>query len=158
MIRIGQGLDVHVLKKGLPLRLGGVLLPSDKGAVAHSDGDCLIHALCDALLGAAALGDIGRHFPDTDAAYKNIDSKILLARTAELLHTAGYRLINADCTLCLQWPKVAPHIDAMRHAIASVLRVEDKVISIKATTAEGLGFVGRRKGMAALAVVLVESL
>lgn len=155
-MRIGYGYDVHALAPGLPFWLGGVQIESSFGAVAHSDGDCLIHAICDALLGAAALGDIGHHFPDTDPAFKDIDSKILLQRTNEFVRKAGYKLENLDCTICLQSPKVAAYIASMRACIASILGVEESAVSVKATTTEHLGFVGRAEGVAVHAVVLLE--
>ncbi|WP_297447801.1 2-C-methyl-D-erythritol 2,4-cyclodiphosphate synthase [uncultured Alistipes sp.] len=154
--RIGHGYDVHALAPGLTLRLGGVTIEHDKGCVAHSDGDVLIHALCDALLGAAALGDIGLHFPDTSAEFGGIDSRILLRRTVELVRAAGYEVGNADCTLCLQRPKVRAHIDSMRRTLASDMGIAPEAVSIKATTTERLGFVGREEGVEAHAVVLVR--
>ena len=153
--RIGHGYDVHQLAAGLPLHLGGVTIEHTKGCVAHSDGDVLIHALCDALLGAAALGDIGRHFPDTSDAYKGIDSRILLQRTVALVHEAGYAVGNVDCTLCMQRPKIAPHIEAMRHTLADAMGIDANCVSVKATTTEKLGFVGREEGVEAHAVVLI---
>ena len=154
--RIGHGYDVHALAPGLTLRLGGVTIEHDKGCVAHSDGDVLIHALCDALLGAAALGDIGLHFPDTSAEFGGIDSRILLRRTVELVRAAGYVVGNADCTLCLQRPKVRAHIDSMRRTLASDMGIAPEAVSIKATTTERLGFVGREEGVEAHAVVLIR--
>jgi 2-C-methyl-D-erythritol 2,4-cyclodiphosphate synthase len=155
MFRIGNGFDVHRLQEGLPFWLGGVLIPSDKGCVAHSDGDVLIHAVCDALLGAAALGDIGVHFPDSDAAYKNIDSKILLGKTAALIRAAGYSIGNIDTVVCLEAPKIAACIPAMRETLADVLAIAVEQISIKATTSERLGFTGRGEGVAAYAVAML---
>ena len=155
-IRIGNGYDVHLLANDLPFYLGGVRIEHTKGCVAHSDGDTLIHALCDALLGTLALGDIGKHFPDTSDEFKGIDSKILLKRTYALLQEKGYHLVNADCTILLQKPKVAPYIIPMRECLASVLGVDVNNISIKATTSEGVGFVGREEGIAVYATVLVE--
>ena len=134
--RIGHGYDVHVLKEGLRLVLGGVEIPYTKGFVAHSDGDVAIHAICDALLGAAALGDIGLHFPDTDAAYGGIDSKILLHRVVALLQEKGYRIGNIDCTIRMQRPKLRPYIDTMRHTLADAMGVDDDRVSVKATTTE----------------------
>ena len=154
--RIGHGYDVHALAPGLTLRLGGVTIEHDKGCVAHSDGDVLIHALCDALLGAAALGDIGLHFPDTSAEFGGIDSRILLRRTVELVRAAGYEVGNADCTRCLQRPKVRAHIDSMRRTLASDMGIAPEAVSIKATTTERLGFVGREEGVEAHAVVLIR--
>ena len=155
-IRIGNGYDVHPLASGRPLFLGGVLIPHHKGAVAHSDGDTLIHALCDALLGAAALGDIGQHFPDTAPEYKGIDSKIVLSRTLTLLQAAGFQPINIDATICLQTPKIAPFIPQMRATLAQILQLPINTISIKATTTESLGFVGREEGVAVYVVCLVK--
>lgn len=153
--RIGHGYDVHVLAPGRELCLAGVVVPSAVGCVAHSDGDVVIHALCDALLGAAALGDIGLHFPDTDPAYKNIDSKILLKQTALIIAQKGYSIANVDCTLSLQEPKVKPYIEQMRLALADALTLEVSDVSVKATTTEKLGFVGRQEGVEAHAVVLI---
>lgn len=154
-IRIGNGYDVHVLAEGLPFYIGGVKVEHTKGCVAHSDGDVAIHALCDALLGALAIGDIGKHFPDTSDEFKGIDSKILLARTYALVRQCGYALVNADITLLLQRPKISPYISQMRDALAGVLGTDTGRISIKATTTEKLGFVGREEGVAAYAVVLL---
>lgn len=155
-IRIGNGYDVHLLADGLPFYLGGIKLEHTKGCVAHSDGDTLIHALCDAMLGALALGDIGKHFPDTSAEFKGIDSKILLSRVNELIRSHGYELSNADCTILLQKPKVAPHIIKMRETLASVLNTTPDRISVKATTTEGAGFVGREEAIAVYATVLLK--
>ena len=154
--RVGNGYDVHLLAEGLPLWLGGIRIEHTKGCVAHSDGDVLIHALCDALLGALALGDIGKHFPDTSAEFKGIDSKILLKRTYSMVKERGYKLVNADCTLLLQRPKVAPYINLMRETLASVMGVEVGRVSVKATTTEGAGFVGREEGVAVYATVLLR--
>lgn len=154
--RVGNGYDVHLLAEGLPLWLGGIRIEHKKGCVAHSDGDVLIHALCDALLGALALGDIGKHFPDTSAEFKGIDSKILLERTYSMVKERGYKLVNADCTLLLQRPKVAPYINLMRETLASVMGVEVGRVSVKATTTEGAGFVGREEGVAVYATVLLQ--
>ncbi len=156
MYRIGSGIDFHQLVEGRELWLGGVLIPHTKGAMGHSDADVLLHAICDALLGALCLGDIGAHFPDTSAEYKNIDSKILLQRTYTLIQNEGYKLINADTTLCLEAPKIKPYAGKMQQVIASVLQVAEKDISIKATTAETMGFVGRQEGLAAYATVLLQ--
>ena len=153
--RIGQGYDVHAISEGLPMWLGGIQIPSDRGFVAHSDGDVAIHALCDALLGALALGDIGLHFPDTDPRWKGADSKILLKQVAEMLSERGWTLQNADITIALQTPKLRPFIDSMRSTIAGVIGVSDDAISVKATTTERLGFVGRGEGCEAWAVVLI---
>ena len=155
-LRIDQGYDVHRLADGLPFYLGGVKIEHTKGCIAHSDGDTLIHALCDALLGALALGDIGKHFPDTSAEFKGIDSKILLDRTYSLIKEQGYELVNADCTILLQKPKIAPYIVPMREKLASVLKINKNIISVKATTTEGVGFVGREEAVAVYATVLVE--
>lgn len=154
--RVGNGYDVHLLAEGLPLWLGGIRIEHTKGCVAHSDGDVLIHALCDALLGALALGDIGKHFPDTSAEFKGIDSKILLERTYSMVKERGYMLVNADCTLLLQRPKVAPYINLMRETLASVMGVEVGRVSVKATTTEGAGFIGREEGVAVYATVLLQ--
>ncbi len=154
--RIGYGYDIHRLEKGQELILGGIKIPHDKGCIAHSDGDVLIHAICDALLGAAALRDIGYHFPDTDNQYKNIDSKILLKKTIQILHDNGYSLGNIDSTICLQKPKIQDFIPEMIQTIASVMNVAKSKISIKATTSEKLGFIGEEKGIAAHAMVLIE--
>ncbi len=153
--RIGHGYDVHALAEDLPLVLGGVTLPHSKGCVAHSDGDVAIHAVCDALLGAAALGDIGLHFPDTSDEYSGIDSKILLRRTAMLLREKGYEIGNVDCTIRMQRPKLRPHIDAMRAAMAGAMGVDDDRVSVKATTTEHLGFEGREEGVSVSAVALI---
>lgn len=153
--RIGHGYDVHALAPGLELWLGGIRIEHELGCVAHSDGDVVIHALCDALLGAAALGDIGLHFPDNSDTYKGIDSKILLRKTTELLASHGYRIGNVDCTLCLQRPKVRPHIDTMRRTLANVMGIAVENVSVKATTTEKLGFVGRQEGVEAHAVALI---
>ena len=153
--RIGNGYDVHRLAEGLTLTLGGIEIPHTKGCVAHSDGDVIIHALCDALLGALALGDIGHHFPDTSAEFAGIDSKILLRRTYALVQEKGYSLVNADITLLLQAPKIAPDVPQMRQALASVLGVDVSRVAIKATTGERLGFVGREEGVEAYDSVLI---
>lgn len=155
-IRIGYGYDVHQLAEGKELFLGGIKIPHTKGCVAHSDGDVLIHAICDALLGAAAMRDIGYHFPDTDLEYKNIDSKILLEKTKDLISAKGYTLVNLDSTICLEQPKIKDFIPEMVKTIAQILCVEQEQISIKATTTEKLGFVGREEGIAAHAVVLIQ--
>ncbi len=154
--RIGQGIDFHRLEKGLKLWLGGVHIPSEKGCVAHSDGDVLLHAICDAMLGAAALGDIGHHFPDTSPEFKNIDSKILLERTLALIKAKGFSVVNIDSTVCLEKPKIAGFIPEMRSVIAWVLETLPENISVKATTTEKLGFTGREEGIIALAVVLLQ--
>jgi 2-C-methyl-D-erythritol 2,4-cyclodiphosphate synthase len=154
--RIGSGVDYHRLVEGRELWLGGVQIPHHKGALGHSDADVLLHAICDAMLGAVCLGDIGVHFPDTDAAYKNIDSKILLKKTAALISAEGYSVVNVDSTLSLQAPKIKPYVDQMRKVIAELLGVTDKDVSIKATTTEQLGFIGREEGLMAYATVLLE--
>lgn len=156
MTRIGIGYDVHRLVEGRPLWLGGILIPHTLGLEGHSDADVLIHAICDALLGAAALGDIGQHFPDNDNQYKNIDSKILLRRCAELLREHGYRINNIDSIVCAQRPKLAPHIDAMRTTLSEVLQLPKDSVSVKATTTERLGFEGREEGISAHAAVIIE--
>ncbi|MDR1554116.1 MAG: 2-C-methyl-D-erythritol 2,4-cyclodiphosphate synthase [Prevotellaceae bacterium] len=156
MIRIGNGYDVHKLGYGIDLWIGGIKLDYDKGAIAHSDGDVLIHAICDALLGAAALKDIGHHFPDSEVQYKNIDSKILLQKTVNLLAEKGYSIVNIDSVVCLQQPKINSYIDKMQGCLAKIMNIDIDRISIKATTTETLGFVGREEGIAAYAVVLVE--
>ena len=154
--RVGQGIDFHQLEKGRDLYLGGVHIPSEKGCVAHSDGDVLLHAICDALLGAAGLQDIGHHFPDTDDTYKNINSKIILAKTFDLIKKENYSVVNIDSTLCLERPKIAPYITEMKKKIADVLSIEPSAVSVKATTTEKMGFVGRGEGVAAFAVALLE--
>lgn len=153
--RIGYGYDVHRLADGLPLTIGGVVIGHTKGIVAHSDGDVLLHAICDALLGALALGDIGTHFPDTSDEFKGMDSTILLARTYDLVKQQGYEIGNIDSMLNLERPKIRCHVDAMRARIAEVLGVEIGDVSIKATTKEGLDFVGREEGVEASAVVIL---
>lgn len=153
--RIGNGYDVHALAEGESLILGGIRIEHTKGTVAHSDGDVAIHALCDALLGALALGDIGKHFPDSSAEFKGIDSTILLERVMELIRNQGYELSNADITIAMQKPKLAPFIPLMRERIAQVMNVETSSISVKATTTEKLGFVGREEGVEVYASVLV---
>lgn len=155
-LRIGLGVDFHQLVEGRDFWLGGVLVPHHKGALGHSDADVLLHAICDAMLGAAALGDIGKHFPDTDQAYKNIDSKILLARCRELIAEKGYSVVNVDASLCLQAPKIKPYVEQMQAVIADRIGVTVEDVSIKATTTEQLGFVGREEGVVAYATVLLE--
>lgn len=154
-LRIGHGYDVHRLQEGLPLVLGGVAIPYEKGFVAHSDGDVAIHAICDALLGAAALGDIGLHFPDTADEYDGIDSKVLLRRVVALLADRGYAIGNIDCTIRMQRPKLRPYIEQMRRAIADAMGVDDDRVSVKATTTEHLGFEGREEGVSVSAVALI---
>jgi len=153
--RIGTGYDVHKLGEGYDLTLGGIVVPSEKGSIGHSDGDTLIHAIIDAMLGALALGDIGTHFPDTDAKYKGIDSKILLSDTSKLILEAGYHIENIDSTICLQEPRLKDHIPLMRSTIAGVLGIDDDRVSVKATTTEKLGFVGLGEGVSARAVVML---
>lgn len=156
-MRIGHGYDVHRFCEDRKLFLGGVEIPHTKGLLGHSDADVLLHAVCDALLGAAALGDIGKLFPDNDSAYKDIDSKILLKKTVELLAQKGYKISNIDCTVIAQKPKLAPYIDEMRHVIANICLVDIDYINVKATTEEKLGFTGREEGISAHAVCLIEN-
>ena len=155
-IRIGNGYDVHALAPGLPLWLGGVKVESPIGCIAHSDGDVAIHALCDALLGALALGDIGKHFPDTSDEFKGIDSKILLRRVMDLVEADGWSVVNVDVTIAMQRPKLAPYIVAMRECMASIMGCSAGQVSVKATTTEKLGFVGRSEGCEVYAVALLE--
>ncbi len=154
-IRVGHGYDVHALAEGLRLALGGVEIEHTKGCVAHSDGDVAIHAICDALLGALAAGDIGKLFPDTSEEFRGIDSKILLRRVTDLVEERGYKISNVDCTIAMQRPKLRPYIDAMREALASTMGLECDRVSVKATTTEHLGFEGREEGVSAHAVVLI---
>lgn len=154
--RIGLGYDVHQLAEGETLWLGGILIPHDKGLVAHSDGDVLLHAICDALLGAAKLRDIGYHFPDTSSEFKNMDSKILLAETYRLVTEKGFRLVNLDATVSAQRPKLKVFIPEMEATIARVLKIDTEAVNIKATTTEKLGFEGREEGISVQAVVLIE--
>lgn len=154
-LRIGYGYDVHQLALGEELWLGGILVPSEFGSVGHSDADVLLHVICDALFGARAMGDIGAHFPDTDPAYKDIDSKILLRETVAKVCTEGWQVVNVDATICLQSPKLRPHIDDMRQCIAGLLDVTLDRVGVKATTTERLGFVGTGEGISAHAVVLL---
>jgi 2-C-methyl-D-erythritol 2,4-cyclodiphosphate synthase len=156
--RIGFGVDFHQLAEGRELWIGGIAIPHTSGAVGHSDADVLLHAICDALLGAACLGDIGVHFPDTDVAYKNIDSKILLKKTVELVSKHGYKIGNIDSSLCLQEPKIKPYISQMQKAIATAAGIPEGSISIKATTTELMGFVGGKEGLVAYATVLLETI
>ena len=157
-LRIGQGFDVHRLVKGETLWLGGILIPHYNGTIAHSDGDVLIHAICDALLGSLKLNDIGTHFPDTSSEYKNIDSKILLKKTYDLVNSKGYEIVNIDSTINIQQPKLKPYITEMEKTLADVLGISENKISIKATTTEKLGFEGREEGISAIAVVLVKKI
>lgn len=154
--RTGLGYDIHRLEEGLQLVLGGIHIPHSKGCVAHSDGDALIHALCDAMLGALSLGDIGQHFPDNSEEFRGIDSKILLARVNDMIKAKGWQLANADMMLLLQKPKIAPYVPQMRTALADVLEVEIDRISVKATTNEGLGPIGHEEGVAAFATVTLK--
>jgi 2-C-methyl-D-erythritol 2,4-cyclodiphosphate synthase len=156
--RIGSGVDFHQLVEGRALWIGGICIPHHKGALGHSDADVLLHAICDALLGALALGDIGIHFPNTDPAYKNIDSKLLLAKCHELITQKGYRVVNIDSTLCLEAPKIKPYVDAMREAIAGILQLDVADVSVKATTTEKMGFAGREEGLMAYATVLLQKI
>ena len=155
MMRIGHGYDAHRFATGRPLVLGGVTIPHDQGLVAHSDGDVLIHALCDALLGAAALGDIGRYFPDSSQDYENIDSRILLRKVMALLREQQWAVANADITVIAQRPKLAAHVETMRKNLAADLQVDESRINVKGTTTEGMGFTGRGEGIAAHAVILL---
>lgn len=154
-MRIGHGFDVHAFGAGDHITLGGVRIAHDRGLVAHSDGDVLLHAVCDALLGAAALGDIGRHFPDTDAAYRGVDSRVLLRRVRDLVRGEGYAVANVDATIVAQAPRMAPHIEAMCEHIAADLGVSYSCVNVKATTTERLGWIGRGEGIAVHAVVLL---
>ncbi|SFP98100.1 2-C-methyl-D-erythritol 2,4-cyclodiphosphate synthase [Parafilimonas terrae] len=157
-IRIGSGIDFHRLEEGRDFWLGGIKVPHTKGAVGYSDADVLLHAICDAMLGAACLGDIGEHFPDTSNEFKGIDSKVLLARTNQIIQKENYRIINIDSSLCLQAPKIKPYVQQMQKTIADILGLTEKDVSIKATTTEKLGFVGREEGVVAYASVLLEKL
>jgi 2-C-methyl-D-erythritol 2,4-cyclodiphosphate synthase len=154
--RIGSGIDFHRLVEGRKLIIGGVEIPHHKGALGHSDADVLLHAICDALLGALALGDIGTHFPDTSADFKDIDSRILLKRSFDLIKEKGYRVVNVDATLCLQEPKIKPYINLMQQAISEILDLDSSDVSVKATTTEKMGFAGREEGLVAYATVLLE--
>lgn len=156
--RIGSGVDFHQLVEGRELWIGGVCIPHYKGALGHSDADVLLHAICDALLGALALGDIGVHFPNTDPAYKNIDSKLLLAKCYELITQKGYRVVNIDSTLCLEAPKIKSYVDAMREVIASIVQISVGDVSVKATTTEKMGFAGREEGLIAYATALLQKI
>lgn len=154
-IRVGFGYDVHPLEEGKDLWLGGLKIPHTKGAVGHSDADTLLHAICDALLGAANLGDIGTHFPNTSEEFKNIDSKILLKKVVGLLKKEGYEIGNVDCTVCLETPKIMSHIPEMKKIISDIMHIPGRNVSVKATTTEKLGFVGREEGVCAYAVCLL---
>ena len=155
MFRIGQGVDFHQLVEGRDLWLGGVKIPHEKGAKGHSDADVILHAISDALLGALSLGDIGTHFPDTSAEFKTIDSKILLQRSYDLIKAKGYSVVNIDATLCLEQPKIKPYVPEMQRVIAAILKLGDDAVSIKATTTEKMGFVGREEGVVAYASALL---
>ena len=155
-VRVGFGFDVHQLKQGLDFWLGGIIIPHNKGAIGHSDADVLIHAICDALLGAANLGDIGYHFPDTDPKYKAIDSKILLSSVMKMIREQGYELGNIDSTICLQKPQIGTYIPQIKEVLASCIGVPQDIISIKATTTEKLSFIGREEGVSAYATVLIN--
>ena len=155
--RIGSGIDYHQLTEGRDLWIGGIKIPHTKGALDHSDADVLLHAICDAMFGSLALGDIGYHFPDTDDSFKDIDSKILLKRCAEIIDKKGYKVINIDSTLCLQAPKIKTYIPQMQQVIAEILQITVNDVSIKATTTEQLGFIGREEGLKAYATVLVAA-
>ncbi len=155
-IRIGQGIDFHRLEKGLKLWLGGIQIPSAMGCVAHSDGDVLLHAICDALLGAAGLRDIGFYFPDSSTEFKDIDSKILLKRTFDLIKAKGFSVVNIDCTICLENPRISPYVQEMKNSVSAIVETDAENVSIKATTTEKLGFTGREEGVVALAVVLLN--
>ena len=155
-IRVGYGYDVHRLAENRDFWMGGVKIEHHLGLLGHSDADVLIHAICDAILGAANMRDIGFHFPDTDPKYKGADSKVLLQRTIELIATKGYRVGNVDCTICAERPKINPHVEAMRQGLAPLMQVDEDAISIKATTSERMGFVGREEGISAYCVALIE--
>ncbi len=155
MYRIGQGIDFHQMAEGREFWLGGVLIPHSKGALGHSDADVLLHAICDALLGALGLGDIGKHFPDTDQSFKNIDSKILLQQSYQLIAERGYKVVNVDSTILLQAPKIMKFVPGMQEAISKILELEQTDVSIKATTTEQLSFIGREEGIVATANVLL---
>ena len=155
-MRIGSGIDVHTFGPGDHVMLGGVRVAHTNGVVAHSDGDVVLHALCDALLGAAGLGDIGQHFPDTDPAWRGASSLVLVSRVVAMLRAQHFRVINADVTVLAEAPRISAHRDAMRDCVAAALGIEAAAVNVKATTTEGLGFVGRREGLAAMATVLID--
>ncbi|MCM3744788.1 2-C-methyl-D-erythritol 2,4-cyclodiphosphate synthase [Sporosarcina luteola] len=155
MIRIGQGFDVHQFEEGRPLIIGGITIPYERGLTGHSDADVLLHTVTDAALGAVGEGDIGRHFPDTDEAFKDADSAILLQKVWEIVESKGYRLGNIDCTIMAQKPKMAPHIETIRARIAELLKADVTQVNVKATTTEQLGFVGREEGIASMATILL---
>lgn len=154
--RVGSGVDFHKLTEGRDLWIGGVKIPHSKGALGHSDADVLLHAICDAMLGALSLGDIGTHYPNNDPIYKDIDSKVLLQKTAELIEKEGYRIINIDSTVCLEAPKIKPYVAQMQSSIAAIIGIQPKDVSVKATTTEQLGFAGREEGLMAYASVLLK--
>jgi len=154
--RIGSGVDFHQMTEGRELWIGGVKIPHHKGALGHSDADVLLHAICDAMLGALSLGDIGIHFPNTDPAYKNIDSKLLLQKAVDMIRAKGYSIVNIDSTLCLQEPKINPYVSTMQEIIAHISGIQTSDVSVKATTTENMGFVGREEGLMAYATVLLE--
>lgn len=156
--RIGFGVDYHQLVEGRDLWIGGVKIPHHKGSLGHSDGDVLLHAICDAMLGALSLGDIGIHFPNTASEYKNIDSKILLQKTIQLIKSEGYKIVNVDSTVCLERPKIKLYTDEMKKRISSILEVTEKDISVKATTTETMGSIGREEGLQAYATILIHSI
>ena len=156
--RIGSGVDFHQMEEGREFWLGGIQIPHHKGATGHSDADVLLHAICDALLGALCLGDIGKHFPNTDNNYLNIDSKILLQKTFSLIREKGFSVVNIDSTICLETPKIMQYVPGMQKAIAGILSIQEEDISIKATTTEKMGFVGRKEGLVAYATVLLETI
>ncbi|MDN4606555.1 2-C-methyl-D-erythritol 2,4-cyclodiphosphate synthase [Sporosarcina highlanderae] len=156
MIRIGQGFDVHQFEEGRPLIIGGITIPHDKGLTGHSDADVLLHTVTDAALGAIGEGDIGRHFPDTDAAFKDADSAVLLQKVWEIVEEKGYKLGNIDCTIIAQRPKMAPHIETIRARIAELLQADITQVNVKATTTEKLGFTGREEGIASMATILLQ--
>lgn len=156
MIRIGQGFDVHKFEEGRPLIIGGITIPHEKGLIGHSDADVLLHTITDAALGAIAEGDIGRHFPDTDAAYKDVDSAVLLEKIWELVTARGYELGNIDCTIMAERPKMAPYIESIQKRVAKLLQADISQVNIKATTTEKLGFTGREEGIASMATILLK--
>lgn len=156
--RVGFGFDVHQLKEGLDFSLGGIVIPHNKGSVGHSDGDVLIHAICDSLLGAANLGDIGKHFPDNKSEYKDIDSKILLKEVMKLITSEGFSICNIDSTICLEKPKISPYIFDIKETLANCINIDPELISVKATTTERLGFTGREEGVSAYAIVMINKL
>jgi 2-C-methyl-D-erythritol 2,4-cyclodiphosphate synthase len=156
-MRIGFGFDTHALEAGDTLRIGGVDIPHEKTAAGHSDADALVHAICDALFGAAALGDIGTHFPDNDPQYRGIDSTLLLQQACRMVYQKGYKIANLDCTVCVQKPKISPYFTSIQERLSQVLNISPDLISVKAKTSEKLGFIGREEGLSAYAVVLLES-